>query len=161
MRRRSLRVLWYEEDLANRLAVLERRLRLGRLRQRILAVDMDFQPTTPHPIKNLAGAFLELEARRRIGAEIHPGEIEAALGAEQARIDWRDRTTGLPVDHHHAARAQAVQALGEGRLADTVVDHVDATAIGEPLHVRSEIALGVEDHIVGSGLPRRLGLRLS
>jgi len=34
---------WDQEDLANRLTVLERRLRFGRLRQRVLAADVDFQ----------------------------------------------------------------------------------------------------------------------
>src|SRR5262245_33974454 len=75
-------VSWYQEDLANRLAVFERRLRFGRLRQRVLAADVDLQPTTTHPVKNVTRAFLKLLARRRVRAEIHSGEVEAALVAE-------------------------------------------------------------------------------
>ena len=66
----------------------------------------------------------------------------------------------MPVDHHDAARAQAVQALGEGRLANAVIDHVDAATIREPLHLLGEVHLGVEDRRAGAGLPRRLGLVL-
>src|SRR5438876_9471634 len=99
-------VSWDQEDLANRLAVLERGLRFARLRQRVLAVDVDLQLTAPDPAKDVARACLELLACRRVRAEIHSGQIEAALGAEQARVHRRDRATGLPVDYHGAERAQ-------------------------------------------------------
>src|SRR5205823_7492642 len=102
-----------------------------------------------------------LLARRRVRAEIHSSEVEAALVTEQTRINRRDRAAGLPIDHHRAARAQAVQALGESRLADAVVDHVDAVTVCKPLHLFGEVDLGVEDRLAGSGLPRRLRLRLS
>src|SRR2546428_12733679 len=97
---RSMRVSWHQEDLAYRLTVLERSLRFGCLCQRVLAVDVDLQLTAADPIKDVTRACLELLARRRVRAEIHPGEVEAALGAEQARIDRRDRTAGLAIDHH-------------------------------------------------------------
>jgi hypothetical protein len=38
----SVEASWDQQDLANCLAVLERGLRFGRLRQRILAEDVDF-----------------------------------------------------------------------------------------------------------------------
>src|SRR5437870_269207 len=137
----------YQEDLAHRLTLLECRLRSGCLSQRVLAMDVDLQLTAADPIKNVARAFLELLARRRVRAEIHPGEVEAALGTEQARVDRCDRTAGLPIDHHGAARTQAVQALGEGRLTNTVIDHIDATPVRESLHLLGEVDLGVEDRL--------------
>src|SRR5215470_20138383 len=140
--------------------MFECRLRSGCLCQQVLTVDMDLELTAPDPIKNVARAFLEFLARRRVRAEIHSGQIEAALSAEQARVDWRDRAAGLPIDYHHATRSQAVQALGKGRLAHTVVDHVNTAPVRESLHLLSEVDLGVEDRVAGPGLPRRFGLGL-
>ena len=85
--RRRPRTSWDQEDLADRLAMLERRLRFGRLRQWVLAEDVDLQLAAPDPAKDVARPLLELWARRRVRAEIHPGEVEAAFGAEQAGVD--------------------------------------------------------------------------
>src|SRR3989442_15929322 len=123
-------------------------------------MDVDLELTAPDPIKNVARAFLEFLARRRVRAEIHPGEVETALGTEQARVDRCDRAASLPIDHHGATRTQAVQALGEGRLTNTVVDHVDTAPIRKSLHLLGEVDLGVENRLAGAGLPRRLGLSL-
>src|SRR5215510_504758 len=84
--------LRYQENLTHRLALLQCRLRSICLCQRVLTVDVDLELTTPNPCKNVARAFLEFLARCRIRAEIHPGKVEAALGAQQTCVNWCDRT---------------------------------------------------------------------
>ena len=60
-------------------------------------------------------------------------------------LDW-------PKSDHHAAPGEGVQALVEGVAAHAVVDHLDAPAAGQALHLGGEVLLGVEDHLVRSGL---------
>src|SRR5262245_54813854 len=83
----------YQKDLAHRLALFECRLRSGCLCQRVLTMHVDLELTTPDPCKDIARAFFEFRARRCIGAEVHPREIETALGAEQTRVNRRNGAT--------------------------------------------------------------------
>ncbi len=62
---------------------------------------------------------------------------------------------------HHATRLQAIDALHEGGVAHAVVDHLDALAAGQALDLSHHVLLAVQDHLVGAGLARDLGLLAS
>ena len=86
-----------------------------------------------------------------------PGEEERALGAEQPGLERRHRPRGVAEAHHHAARAEAVQRALERVLADRIVDHRQAFALGDLAHPVGEVLLGIDDRViaaVGAGEPR-------
>ena len=74
------------------------------------------------------------------------------------RIERRHRAARLPEQHQHAARRQAIQALVERRLADRIVDDLNALAAGDPLDLFLEVLARVEHDVVGARLARELRL---
>src|SRR5208337_3411589 len=58
------------------------------------------------------------------------------------------------------ARVQTIEAALESSFTHRVVDHVDALAAREALDLGLEILVGVENHVGGSSLARKLGLGL-
>ncbi len=89
-------------------------------------------------------------SRVRMYAQAGAREEERPLLIEDLRIDGRDRAAGLAVEHHVAARLQAIEALVEGGLAHRVIDDLDARAAGEPFDLGLEVGLRVEDDLVGA-----------
>ena len=112
------------------------------------------------PAKHIAGALFEFCARGDVVPDRGPGNEQRTFAAELNEIEGRNRAAGSAEEHQHPARAQAVEALLKGRLAHRVVDHVNALAAGEPLDLRLEVLLGVENHLGGAGLARELGFGL-
>src|SRR5690606_42127881 len=92
-------------------------------------------------------------------AQIDTLSLHAALpifGVERLQVErWHGPTRGA-VQHHEAARAERVEALVEGGLADRVVDHGKAFATGQLAGLLCEVV--VRRDLIGPGRSRDLGL---
>jgi hypothetical protein len=62
---------------------------------------------------------------------------ERALGTEDSRIKWRDRSTGLPVEYHVSQRLQAIKTFFKGGFSDRIIYHIDALTVGESFDLTS------------------------
>ena len=91
--------------------------------------------------------FLTVE---QVVGQARARQEQRAARVEDRRIEGRHRAARLAEERHRAARAQHAQALVERRLADRIVDDVDAAAVGEPLHFDLEVLRRVEDGLVGA-----------
>src|SRR5574341_224306 len=80
-------------------------------------------------------------------------ETRALADRVRREREWRRPAAAHPP-------RQAVKAAIERGAADGIVYHRHATALGQPLHLRGEVFLLVEDHVVGPGLARQGGLGL-
>ena len=89
-------------------------------------------PAAIQPKRSL-DALLQLLARRDVRSQRGSREIERALRTEDVGIERFDVAARLPEEHQHSARHQAVEALGERRLADRIVDDLHPFAARDPL----------------------------
>ena len=88
-------------------------------------------------VERFSSSFLSAHVVGQPGA----GEVEGSR-AQTARVHGRRGAAGLSVQHHVAAAGQAADALVEGGLANGIVHHVDALAVGGALDLLSEVLLG-------------------
>ena len=88
-----------------------------------------------------------------------PRQKQRAFAGKDHRIERLDRTAGLPIKNHVAARPKTIETLLERVCAHRVIDDVNAAACGEALHFRYEILLAINDHFIGTGAPREFGFR--
>src|SRR5437773_286964 len=100
----------------------------GRFREREHVLHPEPELAVPDPSEQLAGARLQLLARRRVLVEGRTREIERAFLAEDLRIERRDGAARLPEQDHHPARRQTIEPFVEGAPADRIVDDLDALA---------------------------------
>ena len=131
-------------------------LRPGGVGQRVGAADPHVELALGDPVEHLAGAPPQL---RRVGDVVHqgrPGQEQRSAGVQPLRVDRRHLPAGGSVEHHHAARAQRRQAVVERVLADAVVHHVRARALGRIVDDGTEAV--VADDVIGAGAERELGL---
>src|SRR3546814_11013734 len=64
---------------------------------------------------------------------------------------FRSRGAGGGAEQHHrAARPEAVERALEGILADRVIDHRHALAVGQLLHAGDEVLAAVVDGVVAA-----------
>ena len=129
-------------------------MRFGGVFQRELELGPQPQLAGGNPAEEIARALLKLLARRDVVGQRGPRQKERAFLAEQLGIEWRDGAARLSEEHQHAARRQAVQALGERRLADRIVDDLNPFAAGDLLDRFLEILAGVEDDVIGACVAR-------
>src|SRR5213592_4540973 len=137
---------------------LEQPVRLRRLREWELAVDAQLQLAALDPAEHFSRPRDELGPGEDVVRQRGAREEERPFLAQHLRVERPHRSARLTEQHHHPAWREAAQALLEGRLADGVVDHPQAGAVGESLHFRFEVLLRVQDHFGGARRARERGL---
>src|SRR5262249_18485186 len=147
-----------EQHLARRLPALERAVSFGGILQRVLQLHPETELAVSDPAEDFAGAALEIVTRGDVMVETGACEVKRALGVEHLRIDLADRPARLTVERHEAARGEAREALVPRRLADAVVDHLQALATSDALDLGFEILARVVDPHVRAGIARELRL---
>ena len=63
--------------------------------------------------KYIASAFFQTGTVGDVMGETRARQEERAVGTEDSRIEWRDRSTGLPVEYHVSQRLQAIQTFSK------------------------------------------------
>src|SRR5437588_408749 len=147
-----------QQHLPRGLPSLEQPVRLRCLRKRELALDAQLQLAALDPAQHLPCPRDQVGARQDVVRQRGPGEEERPFLAQYLRVERSHRSARLAEQHHHPPRGEAAQALLERRLADGVVDHLQARAVRESLHFRLEVLLGVPDNLVGARRARERGL---
>src|SRR5690606_35813981 len=79
------------------------------------------------------------------------GQKNGSFLRQDADVERRYGTAGLPVADHDPQWAQAVQRSEEGVLAYRVIRDIDAPARCQRFHLRGEIALVVQDDMIAAG----------
>src|SRR5947209_7869681 len=105
-----------EQDLAGGFPSFERAMRLRRLRERKLVLDMERQLAGADPAEQLARAGELLLARSDVVVELRAGEVQRAARVQHLRIERCHGATRLSEEDHRAAWFQAAEALLERRL---------------------------------------------
>src|SRR5690606_30749846 len=94
--------------------------------------------------------------RREIACGRGACHVERALARKDAEVRDGHIARGVTEADHEAARAQAIERALEGRLADTVVDDIDAFPAGEFPDPGGEVLGAVVDDLVAAiGLCQR------
>ena len=86
------------------------------------------------------------------------GDVERAHGGEANEVEGWNGSAGAAEEDDDAARAQTLERLLEGGLANGVVDCHETTAFGEGFDFGGEVFVGVEDDLVGPGGAGESGL---
>ena len=117
----------------------------GDLGERIALVDPDLDLAAGHDAEQLVRHRLRRLARRDVGEQRRAGHVERALRAQDARAERGHDARRVAEARHQPERAQAIERLVPGVLADRVVDHLDALPAGDLLDPRGEVLGAVVD----------------
>src|SRR5712691_2882009 len=147
-----------QQHLARRLPPLESTMGLSGVLQRVLELHAEAKLAVTDPAQHLAGAPLDVLARRGVMAETGTRQVERALGVEDLGIDLTDGPARLAVERDKPAGSQRVEALVPGGLADAVVHDLHTLAAGDPLDLGLEVLPRVDDRVVRAGVTGELGL---
>src|SRR5208337_2895443 len=152
--------LRHQQNLACGLALFEINLSPGRFSERVGVLGAELEFAIGRPVEHFVCTPLELGARGNVMPERGPSEKERSFAVEQAGIEGRNGAAGGAKQCQQTARVQTIEAALESSFTHRVVDHVDALAAREALDLGLEILVGVENHVGGSSLARKLGLGL-
>ena len=131
---------------------------LGRLGQCEPGADPHVELAGGDPGEQLVGAAFELGALGDVVEQRRAGEEQRAVGGQRERRDRIDRSGRVAERRHHPSRAEQREAGVEHRLADAVVHHVERARPGDLGDRLGEVDVAVEDHVIGAGGARELGL---
>src|SRR5580658_892370 len=107
-----------DEHLAGGLARLQIDLGLLRFGERVSVADPHLELPCCNPGEDIVRAALEFGAGLHVVFERGARDVERAHGRKTDEVKRRDGTAGAAVERHEAPRAQALERVLEGGLAD-------------------------------------------
>src|SRR5580658_9761092 len=147
--------LWKKQYPAADLPLLKGRMRLGRIRHRISAVDSDGKFPLLFPVNEMLQVvriFLE------VGTAVRASEKQRSFFLQPHKIKRRHIPAGLAIYYEISTRRQAIEARLKGISADAVVNHADASPPGHPSRFLRNVRLLGNDNLVRASLSNKLGL---
>ena len=134
---------------------------LCRILQGVGLVDFDFYCATSDNPEQITRPFCEFLAGCDMVGQRWPGQEQGSLAGEDIRIDGGDRTRCVAEQRHDATWTQAVERTIKCVLADGIIDHRHAGALGDAFHPVDEILLAVIDHMVAAMVAGEIALFLA
>ena len=112
--------------------------------------DLDRHRPRRYDVEQIRGRSLQILALLDIVHERRPGDEQRAARAQFDDIHRVGRARGMAVARHDAERAQAIERAGEGVLADALVNHRAALAVGHVHDQRHEILARINRDMIGA-----------
>jgi hypothetical protein len=97
-----------EQDFASGLAPFQAAVRLCHIGERKGKFYTHLQLARGNPAEYIASAFFQTGTVGDVVEEAGTRQEERALGTEDSRITWCDRSTGLPIEYQVSQRLQAI-----------------------------------------------------